>query len=128
MEDEAATCQQCGAIFYRGHNEYWKRLCFECWLENKNNKVTNLNRDLQRNNQILIQENQRLMNQVEVLNREVAKLKNEITKRQQGGVRIPDDIWRFMILCCHPDRHWNSPVSNEATRWLLQFRETAKTE
>jgi len=29
-----------------------------------------------------------------------------------------------LIKLCHPDRHRNTPASNDATAWLLRMRET----
>ena len=37
---------------------------------------------------------------------------------------IPPDILNKLIRLAHPDKHGNSPVSNEITAYLLKLRET----
>lgn len=39
---------------------------------------------------------------------------------------IPGEMLAKLIRLCHPDRHSNSPMSNEATKWLLEQRNEAK--
>jgi len=36
--------------------------------------------------------------------------------------KLPQDVLKKMLVLCHPDKHGNSPVSNEVTRWLLERR------
>lgn len=37
--------------------------------------------------------------------------------------QIEPTMLRRLLQLCHPDRHGNSPASNEATRYLLALRE-----
>lgn len=33
---------------------------------------------------------------------------------------IPSDLYRKLLMLCHPDKHGNSETSTEVTRWLIQ--------
>lgn len=32
---------------------------------------------------------------------------------------IPVDLYRKLLMLCHPDKHQNSEISTEVTRWLI---------
>lgn len=38
-------------------------------------------------------------------------------------IAIPTEMTRKMLMLCHPDKHGNSPVATEVTRWLLDQRD-----
>jgi hypothetical protein len=48
-------------------------------------------------------------------------MNDELGKRKHGG-SIPGDMLARLIRLAHPDKHSNSPASNEATSWLLAQR------
>jgi hypothetical protein len=53
------------------------------------------------------------------------KQKEEVKKEPQPRVvteKIPEEIIFALIKLCHPDRHNNSKLSNDATKWLLEKR------
>ena len=33
---------------------------------------------------------------------------------------IPAGMYRKLLMLCHPDKHGNSEMSNEVTRWLVE--------
>lgn len=33
---------------------------------------------------------------------------------------IPVDLYRKLVMLCHPDKHGNSETSTEVTRWLIE--------
>ncbi len=107
MESElktVASCEKCGAYFYREPDELWKRYCLDCWIEWKNrDRIAELEA-----------ENEELWEKIWTL------------ERKLGEPEFPDSIWRFLISVAHPDKHGNSVESNNATRWLLDFREKCK--
>lgn len=35
---------------------------------------------------------------------------------------IPPDLYRKLLMLCHPDKHGNSETATEVTRWLLKMR------
>jgi hypothetical protein len=38
-------------------------------------------------------------------------------------VSIPPEMFRKLVMLCHPDKHGNSELSQEVTRWLIQQRD-----
>lgn len=54
------------------------------------------------------------------------KTENKIATRSGGltceQVGLTADRVKALLICCHPDRHHNSPASNDLTRWLLAVR------
>lgn len=41
-------------------------------------------------------------------------------------VAIPPEMYRKLLMLCHPDKHGNSETATEVTRWLLEQREKTK--
>lgn len=37
-------------------------------------------------------------------------------------MKIPEEMFRKLLMLCHPDRHGNSETATEVTRWLLEHR------
>jgi hypothetical protein len=35
---------------------------------------------------------------------------------------IPENMFRKLLMLCHPDKHNNSPLATEVTQWLLEQR------
>lgn len=44
------------------------------------------------------------------------------SRSPQPNSAIPKDMLPKLIQLCHPDRHGNSALSTEVTRWLLEQR------
>ncbi len=40
---------------------------------------------------------------------------------------IPPDMFRKLLMLCHPDKHGNSELAQEVTRWLIAERGKRKT-
>lgn len=49
-------------------------------------------------------------------------LKDELDQARLPVPELPVATWRFIVSRVHPDRNENSRVSNAATRWLLELR------
>ncbi len=39
---------------------------------------------------------------------------------------IPPELFRKMLMLCHPDKHGNSETAKEVTLWLLEERKKSK--
>jgi hypothetical protein len=37
-------------------------------------------------------------------------------------VAIPSAMFKKLLMLCHPDKHGNSELSHEVTRWLIEER------
>lgn len=46
----------------------------------------------------------------------------ETANEMETEPAIPPPMLSKLIRLCHPDRHGNSPMANEVTRWLLEQR------
>lgn len=44
--------------------------------------------------------------------------------REEPKESVPDLnlMWRKIMMLCHPDKHGNSELSQEVTRWLIENR------
>lgn len=42
--------------------------------------------------------------------------------RTKEFVGLTDDMWKKIMMLCHPDKHSNSDLSHEVTRWLITNR------
>lgn len=38
------------------------------------------------------------------------------------NMEVFKDKWRKIMMLCHPDKHGNSELSQEVTRWLIENR------
>lgn len=122
--EEPAQCSRCGETFYRKHDEKWKRLCLDCWKDQKNSTTgssiyapsgadyrTMYNNARDRAERLLV-ENLRLKDQI----RSIA-----VGSKEQRFLR---SNLMTLIALCHPDRHGgNSVAANKITRELLEIRE-----
>ncbi len=41
---------------------------------------------------------------------------------------IPESMYRKLLMLCHPDKHGNSPLATEVTRWLIDEREKGRKQ
>jgi hypothetical protein len=46
-------------------------------------------------------------------------------QQPQAAPVIPPELYRKLLMLCHPDKHGNSETSTEVTRWLIDMREKA---
>jgi hypothetical protein len=87
------VCGQCHKYFMREEDEYWKRICLNCYKDNKARE----RRTHQSHNHY----------------------RQEHHPRQSRG-SIETAMLKRLIYLCHPDKHNNSETSNLATKWLLE--------
>ena len=88
------SCSHCTKYFRPKYEN--SKLCFDCLMKRE--------RALEQHDGLLL---------------DVARLKIENDKLKKAG-SIPRDKLKSLLLHTHPDRHANSPASNEITRWLLE--------
>ncbi len=66
------------------------------------------------------QEVRDLKQQIALQNREINALHLEVLDaRKDRAHSIPTDRLKRLILLCHPDKHDNSKVAEETTKWLM---------
>jgi hypothetical protein len=126
-------CEDCGRAL-PADNPYWKLKCLSCFKRSKRveeHQITAQARatpELQLRYDHLYEQYRKLIvvameaaQQVEALERELK------TARQQKATPEPSlsfgkDMLKKLLLLCHPDKHANSALSNEVTRYLLGLR------
>jgi hypothetical protein len=112
-----AHCQECGEYFYRGPDEWWKRLCLDCWKERKNSG-SNYHQEIERLEgriEELETENWRLRSQIPAVN-----MFDELRNKPFRDFILSN--LKFLIFACHPDRNRGSAEANEVTRQLLELK------
>jgi hypothetical protein len=91
-------CIHCGASFSPKYPN--SKLCFPCWKKRE-----------------------RALEQYDSLRERVRELEQQT---QAPASPLSREILTKLIRLCHPDRHGNSTMSNEVTRWLLEQRQESK--
>lgn len=125
------VCANCGAAFQRGADEAWKTLCLPCFKRGK---------DSERQAQLKQAEARALAAENEAANlrahlrqahAEIQHFFDMAMQRQaeiqalQTHSKMADELREQLprlLLCCHPDRHGNSPAATKATQYLLRLR------
>jgi hypothetical protein len=90
-------------------------------------KLTESNKTWKELSDVLHNAHMRSMIEVRGLKSEISslRLQNALlweVDRENSKGSIPADMLARLIRLCHPDRHSNSPASNEMTSWLLSQR------
>lgn len=93
-------CADCGRPFLAKAHYYY--LCWDCFEGNEYNRMTKPD----------------LVAECSRLSKEVAKLRNG-----SQPVGMDQALLRRVLQLCHPDKHGNSPMSNQVTALLLQMRD-----
>ena len=103
------TCGDCSLPFPVDDPNKNFRTCLVCWKDKRGYEKTRSDeafRKMQRAYDVVERENRTLKGRPQP---RASSMTNEMLKR--------------LIRLCHPDRHRNSDLSNEVTRWLLDRRE-----
>jgi hypothetical protein len=103
-----AECNQCGDDFWREDDEWWKKLCFDCWKESKSTDDPKPNSEISR----LRKENDDLRDE----NYQLRQYKEDFAKLFK--------YIGFLIFACHPDRvPGREQIAHEVMVWLNAKRE-----
>jgi len=94
---EACTCPQCGDTFERGMDERWKRICINCFKENKRG------------------ESQRSTKQ---------HYQRPNPKPEVKSGQIDASTLKKLMYLCHPDKHNNSQTSTDMFVWLSNLKKS----
>ena len=116
-----ARCAKCGELFERGYNEKWKKLCLDCWIEQKNAGLT-YSPSSGINYRDRYYELREQFSELEIKNAQLELALERSFVINVGRNFICDNLMH-MISLCHPDRHENSYLSNEVTKCLLEIKE-----
>ena len=139
---ERRKCPQCGTEFEA--DQPWKRICLDCWRDNKNRKEHKQIEQLQEQVAYWKARAQgepdpevgRLQSEVAQYRRlyldqqyRIASLELALSAEQSrtpspryNGTAIPPDMLKRLIQLAHPDRHGGSDAAHRATQWLLEQR------
>lgn len=113
----AATCQECGNTFPQRKD--YEVLCPICFKLDKDYKLLWGDQAL-----FWMQERMQAL-QAELKQTEKALAQATVVK---GPAPFGEGTLKKLILLCHPDRHDNSPLSNEVTQLLLSMRKKKKSK
>lgn len=115
-------CIRCSKTFFRDSEKFWKRLCLQCYIDNKQQKeqlkYNAGKRHLEEMRIYLDDRIETLERENHRLNKQVITLSKIIRRRET----IPQKMVKRLISLCHPDKHDNNKMSHEVTQWLLEQR------
>ena len=93
---QMVACPKCGSLYEK--DEHWKRLCLQCWLDEKG-----------ATRRPAVEAQERIVYRDRIVYKEVP-------------APIPADMLRRLIQLVHPDKHAGSESANIATQYLLKLR------
>jgi len=88
------TCRTCGKLF---DGEGWKTVCRRCYINAMGEE-----------------------DEVVEAERKEAELQRFVARGRPA--QMTSERLRQLLQLCHPDKHGNSVLSQEVTRWLLSLR------
>jgi hypothetical protein len=104
-------CTLCGEEIDSDAPYYYTK-CRACYRGAKQQETANLTAELERQRELAAKHRSLAIER---------RLKLEALEAGGVSVLTPARITELLMLV-HPDRHRNSPESNNATRWLLEVR------
>lgn len=104
-------CKKCKKPFIDAAD--YKKTCIICWKQEKGyalNKGDNSYLEMQ--------------DYAHALEQEIADLEKELEedKNEPEPKNLSEDQIKALLRLCHPDKHSNSKLANEVTKWLLALR------
>lgn len=125
-------CDTCNKPFM--DDEGWKRQCVVCWKNDKEWKLTVGDKAFQAMQDAYCATSfslQQARSQVEERDKQLEGAKHRIRAlrlqiksgqpRKSSSVLTQSHI-RALLKLCHPDKHGNSKIATEVTKWLLAQR------
>lgn len=119
-------CDTCRKPFV--DDEGWKRKCLICWKTEAKYELTKSDKSFAALQDWAVMRESEL----QALKAELEKTKVEYnTYRASSSSRrlkatLPPERIMQLIRLSHPDKHGNSDLANEVTKWLLALREASK--
>ena len=127
-------CPECGCIFLK--DEYWKRICFDCWRRGNDPFNRDSSHRLVSTNVVgsrigdLALEVARLTAELATAKSLLGEVRSDnqrlarmiVALEAQSKLALEPEMVRKLLWLCHPDRHDNNAASNEVTKWLLKIR------
>lgn len=126
-------CDTCNKPFV--DDEGWKRQCVVCWKKDKDWKLTVGDKAFQAMQDAYCATSfalQQAQAQVEERDKTIEgalhriralRIKVKALKQQAPPPALTQQHVRVLLKLCHPDKHRNSPIATEMTKWLLTQRE-----
>lgn len=109
-------CVDCGGEFYADF--HWKIRCWQCYRRHKRDSFDRDSYD----NPNPFERADRL----QLLEQEIRSLRYQLETERAARAATPDGLdarrIRQLLQLAHPDKHANSSLSQEITRWLLEIR------
>lgn len=120
---ELAPCVDCGRAFHRDADEHWKIRCISCFKKMKRAEEA----PPWRVDESAVWRDRywELDGECSRLKIQIADLRAQLAARPSGYSDLTNELLEQLprlLMCCHPDRHQNSPASTRATQWLLAVR------
>jgi len=103
--DEFVTCTACGAGFFRGADEPWKRLCLSCWRRKKSGTESHSSTTC-----------------AACYQRGLAAGRAEAPAAPR--TTLDKARLRELMQLVHPDKHNGSSLAVRVTQWLNELRRT----
>lgn len=129
---EQFRCSGCFREFWRDTRETWKVHCDNCWphspqaKRDHRDKMTALiaeREQVLQDKKIIEQEREAMQMEKANTQKEIDVLNDIVNSFIDGKFSIPSEMLSRLVRLCHPDKHGNSPASNEVTSWLLAQRQ-----
>lgn len=123
---ESKTCETCKRTFIPDEGFEYTRSCLVCWKKEKGYTLTKADLAFERLQQHFDEK-------VGALEKAVAEEKEKTeaavkkakarAKGNSGESTLTGPRLKALIRLCHPDKHGNSELATEVTKWLLDLRE-----
>lgn len=125
------NCDQCKKPFPA--DEHYQRLCLVCWKRGKGYELTKADVAFDETREALVLLRDEILDERKKSEALTQQLAEQV--RVSGGVsrenrvswdkgvsRLSGNQVEKLIRLCHPDKHKNSELSNQVTKWLLAQR------
>ena len=125
-------CRQCGETFTYEQGEEWKRICLECWIQNKNKSDFAKNFEHFWNRKSSREQEQFFQEHFSQFGRTFGGFGQRDRsfdgrhKGRPGGdsgleAEFQENL-RALLMLCHPDKHGGSALATRITQWLLKWK------
>jgi len=104
VHERRTYCAHCGAEFLRAPEDTWKRLCFDCWREQK------------------AQQGGGSRSRHDSFTCERCFALGKAEGAAQASPALDKTRLRELLQLAHPDKHAGSPLAVRITQWLNEQR------
>lgn len=122
-------CSECKKPFI--DPDEWRSSCIICWKKSKSYTLTKSDtafEELQDYTAELEKDSEKAHKRIVKLEKKLAEAEDKLVeaeigeKENSGNTDLTEKQLKALLRLCHPDKHSNSELSNEVTKWLLKMR------